>query len=158
LTFIIDIQRAFSDKDLQKDFPSDKAIKSIITTVLTKFRSNGELSIRIVNPDEIQDLNKRYRHKDKPTNVLSFPMDLELPDGIDLPHELLGDIVIAADIIKQEAIEQKKSFISHFTHILIHGTLHLLGFDHINNDDAKIMEDHEINIMQELNFANPYKN
>jgi len=154
LNFIIDIQRAF--EDLNHELPNDSYIESVITTTLCKFKKDAELSIRIVDKQEIAALNKTYRHKDGPTNVLSFPIDL--PDGVDLEYDLLGDIVIAADIVQQEAIQQNKSFISHFTHMLVHGTLHLLGFDHISDDDAKIMEDHEIVIMKELNFPTPYLN
>lgn len=151
MTFIIDIQRA-TDKEL----PNDEFIKQVISTVLAKFRKSSELSIRIVEDEEITALNHRYRNKNYPTNVLSFPV--ELPTGVVLEHELLGDVVIAANVVNKEAIAQNKSFVSHFTHMLIHGTLHLLGFDHINNKDAIVMENHEINIMKELNFPNPYTN
>lgn len=152
MNFIIDIQRAC--QDLPIDLPDDAYITQVIKSVLTKFREQAELSVRIVSIEEITALNQRYRHKSGPTNVLSFP--IELPLGVDIDNELLGDIVIAANIVDQEAIAQQKSFISHFTHMLIHGTLHLLGFDHLNDHDATIMENHEIQIMQELNFQNPY--
>ncbi len=154
MTYIIDIQHIYEDQN--NDLPDDKFIESVITTTLIKFRSNAELSIRIVDNQEIAALNKAYRHKDGPTNVLSFPVDL--PAGVDLEYDLLGDIVIAADIVKHEALQQNKTFISHFTHMLVHGTLHLLGFDHINDSDARIMENHEIIIMKELNFPTPYLN
>ncbi len=152
MSFIIDIQRAFSDPTIT--LPTDKFIQQVLTLVLKKFRNNAEVSVRIVDDNEITALNSRYRHKNYPTNVLSFP--IELPTGIKLEHELLGDIVIASSVVSQEAVEQSKSFLAHFTHMLIHGTLHLLGFDHQNNNEAEIMEHHEIALMQELNFDNPF--
>ncbi|MBP9723064.1 MAG: rRNA maturation RNase YbeY [Gammaproteobacteria bacterium] len=149
---MIDIQHAFSNESL--DIPSDTYIQQVINVVLSKFRNSAELSIRIVDNDEITALNSRYRHKNSPTNILSFPVDL--PAGITLEHELLGDMVIAAEVVKKEALAQNKSFIAHFTHMLIHGALHLLGFDHKTDKEAEIMENHEIKIMQELKLPAPY--
>jgi len=152
LSFIIDIQVALDEPE--PELPDNDYIKNILETTLKKFKKTAECCVRIVSNTEIITLNKRYRQKDKPTNVLSFPA--ELPEGLELDHELLGDIVIASNVVKQEAIEQSKSYKAHFTHMLVHGALHLLGFDHIKDQDAKIMEQQEINIMQELDFASPY--
>jgi probable rRNA maturation factor len=110
-------------------------------------------SIRVTTPDEIQQLNKKYRNKDKATNVLSFPM--QPPEEVDIC--LLGDIVMCASVIKQEAKQQSKPEISHWAHMTVHGMLHLQGYDHINNDEAEKMEQLEINILDQLGFANPYK-
>jgi len=116
-----------------------------------------EITIRIVNKAESQDLNLEYRDKDKPTNVLSF--EFEQPPGlVDIGEELpyLGDLVICADVVEQEAKEQNKSLEAHWAHMIVHGTLHLQGFDHIEDDDAEEMESLEIAIMQNLGYADPY--
>lgn len=112
-----------------------------------------ELTIRLVDKPESQTLNKTYRGKDKPTNVLSFPADV--PDFIDEP--LLGDLVICTPVTNQEAIEQNKAWAHHWAHMTIHGVLHLLGYDHINDDEAEVMEGLEVNILQTLNIDNPYR-
>lgn len=111
-----------------------------------------ELTIRVVEAEESQDLNYTYRQKDKPTNVLSFPF--ESPEGI--PIQLLGDLVICAPIVRQEANEQQKTLLSHWAHMVVHGSLHLLGFDHIEDDEAEAMEALETRIMDSLGFADPY--
>jgi probable rRNA maturation factor len=116
----------------------------------------GELVIRIVDEDESRALNHEYRGKDKPTNVLSFPF--EVPEGV--PAEalppLLGDLVICAPVVAAEATEQGKALHDHWAHMVIHGVLHLLGFDHIDDADAVIMESLEIRILAGLDIANPY--
>ncbi|MCU7835121.1 MAG: rRNA maturation RNase YbeY [gamma proteobacterium symbiont of Taylorina sp.] len=111
-----------------------------------------ELTIRIVGKDEIRNLNKTYRHQDKTTNVLSFPF--EAPSQVQLP--LLGDIVICHDIVAEEAEQQQKTLFSHWAHMVIHGVLHLKGYDHIEDSEAEIMEALEIKIMEQSGFANPY--
>ena len=98
------------------------------------------------------DLNLTYRGKDKPTNVLSFPF--EVPDGIELA--LLGDLVICRQVVEREAEEQQISLESHWAHLAVHGTLHLLGYDHIVNEEAEEMEGLETQIMQKLGFEDPY--
>jgi len=122
-------------------------------------RTNAELelSIRVVDSAEITELNQTYRHKNYATNVLSFPF--ELPPG--LPEEahpgILGDIAICAEVVAREATEQNKSLPAHWAHMVIHGTLHLLGYDHIEDDEAELMEQLEIRILNELGFADPYQ-
>lgn len=110
-------------------------------------------SFLVTTADEIQELNKQYRDKDKPTNVLSFPM--QSPEEIDV--DLLGDIVLCASVIKQEAKQQSKSEVSHWAHMVVHGMLHLQGYDHIKDDDAEEMEQLEINILSRLGFESPYE-
>ncbi len=110
-------------------------------------------SVLVTASGEMQQLNKQYRDKDKPTNVLSFPM--QSPAEIDV--RMLGDIVLCAPVIKQEAKQQSKSEKSHWAHMMVHGMLHLQGYDHIANDEAEEMEQLEINILHQLGFANPYK-
>ncbi len=112
----------------------------------------AEVSVRIVDDIESQELNARYRGKDKPTNVLSFPADL--PPELNLP--LLGDLVICAPVVAREAQDQGKSLEAHWAHMLVHGCLHLLGYDHIDAADAEIMEALETRIITQLNYPPPY--
>lgn len=112
-----------------------------------------EITIRLVDDEEIQQLNKDYREKDKPTNVLSFPF--ESPPGVEIP--LLGDLIISVPYVNAEAEEQGKSTEAHWAHMVLHGCLHLLGYDHITTEDAEEMEALEIKILAEWGFNNPYK-
>ena len=114
--------------------------------------AQAEISIRLVDREESQALNRDYRQKDKPTNVLSFPADL--PEIVDLP--LLGDLIICASVVEQEAKEQDKASTAHWAHMVIHGTLHLLGYDHIDNHEAEAMEALETDILATLGIACPY--
>lgn len=110
------------------------------------------VSVLVTTMTEIRELNKQYRNKDKTTNVLSFP--IQSPEEIDVV--LLGDIVLCARVIKQEASQQSKSEESHWAHMIVHSVLHLQGYDHVNDDDAEVMEKLEIKILQQLGFENPY--
>ena len=102
---------------------------------------------------ESQQLNHQYRQKDKPTNVLSFPF--EVPEGIDI--NLLGDLIICADVVIKEAQEQNKKCDDHWAHLVIHGCLHLLGYDHIKENEATEMESIEIKLLSTLGIDNPYQ-
>lgn len=113
----------------------------------------AELTIRIVDSDEGLQLNKAYRGRDYATNVLSFPFDAP----VQLPIPLLGDLVICADVVAEEAQQQHKALLDHWTHMVIHGTLHLLGYDHIQDDEAEQMEQLERDILASLNIADPYQ-
>ena len=115
-------------------------------------RQEAELTVRIVGRKESRDLNSRYRGKDYPTNVLSFPA--ELPEGIDLP--LLGDIVICAPLVAEEAARQGKSLSDHWAHLVVHGVLHLLGYDHVKDGEALEMEALETTILAGLGIDDPY--
>jgi probable rRNA maturation factor len=110
---------------------------------------NGEITIKIINEEESAVLNQTFREKTGPTNVLSF--SYEDPDDF-----FTGDLAICAPLVEREAHEQEKLIIAHWAHLVIHGTLHLLGYDHIEESDATIMEALETQIMQELKFENPY--
>jgi len=112
-----------------------------------------ELTIRIVDKEEIQSMNRTYRHKDKSTNVLSFPF--EAPIEIQLP--LLGDIIICHDIVVEEAKQQQKTIEAHWAHMIIHGVLHLKGYDHLEDTEAQLMESLEIKILKDFNFSDPYQ-
>jgi len=143
------IQRDASDNAFE--LPSDEQFNLWVKTVLVN-QHDAELTIRICDQAEISSLNETYRQKSGATNVLSFPA--ELPDEIELP--LLGDIAICAFVVEKEAKEQKKSLEAHWAHMVIHGVLHLLGYDHVEDDDAKIMEEKEINILSTFGYADPY--
>ncbi len=135
--------------------PDKKEIQQWVSSVLTDREiEKAELSLRVVSSEEIQALNKLYREKDKPTNVLSFPADV--PEFVELATPELGDIILCADVIHQEAIDQNKSLQAHYAHMVIHGVLHLLGYDHIEPQDADEMESIEIAILNSLQFPNPY--
>ena len=135
-----------------QDVPSDNNFKQWVSACLQKDQQTSEVSIRIVDERESHSLNLQYRGKDNPTNVLSFP--IELLDGVEC--ELLGDIVICAPVVEAEALEQNKTSLSHWAHLTIHGTLHLLGYDHEHDIEADIMESREIEILADLGFTNPY--
>jgi probable rRNA maturation factor len=118
-----------------------------------------EISVLLTNNQHIQVLNNEYRGQDKPTNVLSFPS--LTPEELAHPEPLgelliMGDIVLAFETIKKEALDQHKTFQHHLAHLTIHGLLHLLGYDHENDADANIMESLEITILKQLNITNPY--
>ncbi|MBL4609008.1 MAG: rRNA maturation RNase YbeY [Pseudomonadales bacterium] len=120
--------------------------------VLKQQSEDQELTIRIVDEREIQSLNHTYRNQNKPTNVLSFPY--EQAPGMHVP--LLGDLVVCVPIVLQEAKEQGKPIDSHWAHLVIHGVLHLLGYDHIQDEEAEKMEQLEVTLMAKLGYANPY--
>jgi probable rRNA maturation factor len=147
----ITIQRMVS-KDTM---PSSALLKKWAKTTLKNQSDAVELNIRIVDIQEITLLNQRYRHKNKPTNVLSFPLDMPEESGETL--KTLGDIVVCADIVNQEALTQGKSANAHWAHMIVHSTLHLLGYDHETDGDAAIMEPEEIRILAGLGFNNPYQ-
>ena len=145
------------DLDIQNgsnyDGPQADQIQQWVSASLNERTNDTEISIRIVDETEMTHLNRLYRGQDKPTNVLSFPADI--PSELELP--LLGDIVICASVIEAEAKQQNKTEIAHWAHMLVHGTLHLLGYDHLEDSQATQMEDLEISILQKLGYTNPYE-
>lgn len=117
--------------------------------------SNAVVTISLATDDAVADLNRHWRNKPGPTNVLSFPAakDMPLPPGEPRP---LGDIMLAAGVVKQEAVQQNKSLEDHLVHLAVHGILHLMDYDHINETEANVMERLEIDILNVLGIANPY--
>jgi len=149
MAIVLDLQIACHTKNV----PTTEQFQLWVDTALSQEENEFELTIRIVDIAESQLLNLQYRQKNKPTNVLSFPF--EVPEGIEL--NLLGDLVICAEVVAQEAIEQQKSLHEHWAHMVIHGCLHLLGYDHINDDEATEMEAIEIGLLSKLSISNPYQ-
>lgn len=135
--------------------PSVSKMKHWASLALRQQVRRAELTILLVDKNEIKQLNKTYRHKNKPTNVLSFKADL-LPQ-VKLKIPLLGDMVICPNIVNQEAQAQGKTYQAHWAHIVIHGTLHLLGYDHELKKEAQQMEAREIRLLKKLGFSNPYE-
>lgn len=153
MNVLVDVQRACEDDTI----PVAETIDAwVARTVAAASVSNDvEVSVRIVDADEIRALNREYRDKDKATNVLSFPAGplVGLPD--DAPS-LLGDIVVCASVVATEAAEQGKTVAAHWAHMLVHGTLHLLGFDHENDAEAAEMEGLEMRVLTANGLADPY--
>ncbi len=151
-TIIIDRQIA-TNLAISK-LPTEQQFQTWIEVVLKQQKKRGEITIRLVDEPESQQLNNQYRHKNYPTNVLSFPFDNR---GVKLATPLLGDLVICAPVVLQEAIDQQKEPLAHWAHMIVHGTLHLLGYDHIVDKEAAVMENLEKHILKKLGVANPYE-
>ena len=148
-TVILDLQLACED---EQGLPAEADFQRWLEAVLPRFQQESEVTIRLVDEAESHELNNTYRGKDRPTNVLSFPF--EAPPGIELP--LLGDLVICRQVVEKEAKEQGKALEAHWAHMVVHGSLHLLGYDHIEDDEAEEMESLETEIMLALGYPDPY--
>ena len=146
---IIDLQIACEQ---ESGLPTAEQIEQWATAAVQPQSDEVEMTVRIVDEAESHALNLNYRGKDRPTNVLSFPF--ECPDEVELP--LLGDLVICRQVVEREAQEQEKPLMAHWAHMVVHGSLHLLGYDHIEDDEAEEMESLETQIMTGLGFVDPY--
>ena len=145
----LDLQNASSAASL----PSETDLRRWCELALSARSADSELTIRLVDEAEGRELNRTWRHKDYATNVLSFPA--EIPEGIlDIP--LLGDLVICVPVVEREAAEQGKTLQAHWAHLVIHGCLHLLGYDHQDDDEAEEMEALERELLAELGHPDPY--
>jgi len=147
MTIELDVQRATTVQPL----PENRQFEIWVATAL-RDHAPAVLTVRLVEIEEMHQLNRRFRGKDAATNVLSFPADL--PDTIELP--LLGDVVLCAPLVAEEARLQGKSPEAHWAHLTIHGVLHLLGHDHQEPGEASVMEGLEIKLLESLGFPNPY--
>lgn len=145
------IQLDFINED-NLPVPDADQFQNWLNQIAKKLNISGEVCIKIVDKTESLDLNSTYRQKDKPTNVLSFPADI--PDFVESTY--LGDLAICAPVVEEEALEQNKSINNHWAHLTIHGCLHLLGYDHIEDTEAEVMEGLEIELLAELGIGNPY--
>lgn len=132
---------------------ADETLKTWVKLALKGQRA--ELTLRFVDIEEITTLNHTYRKKNKATNVLAFPA--RIPPEVHLDDPLLGDVVICPEVLELESEEQQIAIDAHFAHIVLHGVLHLLGYDHETIEDAKIMQTLEIDLLATLSFPNPYK-
>jgi len=147
----LDIQTIF----VSSGQPNQEQFQLWVDAALDDITQDTEVLIRIVDEQESAELNEQYRNKRGATNILSFPF--EAPDIAGIESDLLGDLVICAPVLEREAREQNKTLADHWAHIVVHGVLHLLGYDHINDEDAEIMEHKETVILQKLNINNPYR-
>ncbi|AFI82937.1 rRNA maturation RNase YbeY [Methylophaga nitratireducenticrescens] len=147
MNVIIDLQQA-----TDADVPSEQQFQRWASAALAEVNEDCELTIRLVDETESAELNNDYRGKNYPTNVLSFPFESPVP----LEPVLLGDLVLCVPVVEREAAEQEKTTNDHWAHLIVHGCLHLLGYDHIEDDEAELMESLEIKILQKLDINNPY--
>lgn len=152
IELMLDLQLACEDNS---ELPTEEQLNLWATAALTSRTDieEPELTVRIVDEEESQQLNFEYRGKDKPTNVLSFPF--EAPAHVPLP--LLGDLIVCKQVVAREAIEQGKTSEAHWAHMIVHGCLHLLGYDHIEDEEAEEMEGIERIVLADLGFEDPYK-
>ena len=147
-----------------KKIAVDSCVAALSYVGFPDFIDECEVSFLFTDDAVIQDLNARFRNKDKPTNVLSFPsLDINPYDFSDRPNVMeegealiLGDVILAYETVVKEAEEQKKTVESHVKHLIVHSALHLLGYDHIEDIDAKEMEGKEIEILEKMGVKNPY--
>ncbi len=152
MAFLIDIQYAdpnptpFSEHDLFL----------WVSTALEPYKKNAELTLRFVNPEEMSELNSTYRHKQGPTNVLSFPSDIPEEIAAQMEEPFLGDIIICTEVLQKESETQGIPLKAHWAHIVIHGVLHLLGYDHMEEQEEAEMQSIEIQLLNKLGYENPY--
>ncbi|VAW96951.1 Metal-dependent hydrolase YbeY, involved in rRNA and/or ribosome maturation and assembly [hydrothermal vent metagenome] len=155
----VDVQCMYADVSV----PADKIFSEWVSAVISFLidykqleQTDYEVAIRVVDKVDSQQLNNQYRLKNTPTNVLSFPFDT--PEIFKQCQQLniLGDIVVCARIVEAEAQQQNKKIEQHWAHMIVHGVLHLLNYDHTNDDDARLMEALEIRILSQLGYPNPY--
>lgn len=147
--------------------PSRRELARWAAAALGRRASGAEIAVRVVGPGESRGLNARFRGRDRPTNVLSFPVSAAArnpaPAGARAqrppraPARPLGDLVICAQVLRREAAEQGKTLRAHWAHLVVHGTLHLAGYDHARSREAERMERREIRVLRRFGFGNPYR-
>ena len=151
----LEVQYATHEADSvsRQGIPTQHEFHSWVVAALVPVNHAVEMVIRVVDEHESRQLNSRYRGKDRPTNVLSFPF--QVPAGVDSDH--LGDLVICAELVEREAREQQKKAMDHWAHMVVHGVLHLRGLDHQTEEQAGEMEDLEKEILAGLGIEDPYR-
>lgn len=155
MTAIVDVQIAYSgDEGFVGHIPNIETLTNWASLVLAHAQiEDNEFTARFVDTSESQALNSQYRNKNSPTNVLSFPFECPA----DIPVKCLGDLVICVPVIEAEAQQQGKQVSHHYAHMIIHGILHLLGYDHIEASEAQAMESIEIALLAQLSIDDPYQ-
>ncbi|OOE67253.1 rRNA maturation RNase YbeY [Salinivibrio sp. IB868] len=151
MSYYVDVQIACEN---EQGLPGDDQLQAWFEQAVRAARPQAEVTIRIVDEGESQSLNRDYRGKDKPTNVLSFPFDP--PPGVEI--DLLGDLIVCRQVVEQEAQQQGKALMDHWAHMVVHGSLHLLGYDHIEDDEAEQMEALERELLAAMGVSDPYAN
>ncbi|MCK5120641.1 MAG: rRNA maturation RNase YbeY [Methylococcales bacterium] len=146
---VLDLQLVSESKNL----PSQDQFQYWVDSVLKDDSQDSEIVIRVVDEDEMTQFNEQYRNKTGSTNILSFPFDA--PDAVE--SDLLGDLLVCAAVVEREAQQQDKILEHHWAHMIVHGVLHLLGYDHINDQDAEEMEALEVKILKTIKINNPYE-
>ncbi len=150
MAYRIDIQNQSNDP-----LPFTRAqLKNLAICALKNQKKSAELTLRLVHAKEMTALNHQYRQKNKATNVLAFPSSI--PEIVELEYPFLGDVILCPEVIREESRQLHKSLEAHWSLIIIHGVLHLLGYDHIKTEDANVMQAIEIQLLAELGFDNPY--
>ncbi|MCY4472010.1 MAG: rRNA maturation RNase YbeY [Kistimonas sp.] len=151
MSVMLDLQVASCSRQL----PTSESLSQWVSSAVGTRRTQAQVSVRLVDAEEGQQLNWQWRGIQKATNVLSFPADLPQEVAAEVP--LLGDIVVCVPVVEQEARTQDKSLAAHWAHMVVHGTLHLLGYDHQTGQEALVMERLEADILRELGFDDPYE-
>ncbi|MEW8028605.1 MAG: rRNA maturation RNase YbeY [Candidatus Thiodiazotropha sp.] len=149
-TLSVEVQQAAK---ASVDLPAEDEFRQWVEAALPQDHDSVEMVIRLVDEEESRQLNRDFRGQDKATNVLSFPF--EAP--VEVPLPLLGDLVICVQVVAREALEQGKDLHAHWAHMVVHGVLHLLGYDHQSDTEAEQMERLERDILLSLHFSDPYK-
>jgi probable rRNA maturation factor len=154
----LDLQIVPEIEEMGLNLPEKTTIERWILAALSTANATGDnqLTVRVVDEVEIKTLNETYRHKSGVTNVLSFPFDVPPDVPLAFIGNLLGDIVVCAPVVQREAQQQQKPLQHHWAHMLVHGTLHLLGYDHLSEQQAEEMEAMEVEVLSEFGIPNPY--
>lgn len=149
---VLTLDVGYADSLPELDLPSDEQMQAWAESAYFA-ETASYVALKVVGEAESQQLNAGFRGKDKPTNVLSFPM--QMPEGVESP--ILGDLALCAEVVAKEAVQQGKSLHAHWAHMLVHGLLHLQGYDHIEDDEAEEMEALEREIIAKLGYPDPYQ-
>jgi len=155
LSVDIDVKEPLWEKELPTVQRDITTVSQIVYNACDLPTRSAEISIVLADDIFIQDLNQRYRGKDKPTNVLSFPATDDPQEATE--HMILGDVIISYQTLQRESEEQSKTMEAHMVHMLVHGILHLIGYDHQDSQEAEKMEALEVGLLKEMGYANPYQ-